>query len=214
MNLDEWYRDQANNDSASSWCATSEGSGAEDLGTPGLANEACPSIDRDGDGFSLSTGDCDEADATVNPGALEVPYDGVDNDCDETTLDDDLDEDGFLFADDCDDTDASDYPMELYPDLDLDTFGDASPSPAPASSPASPPTTPTATTPTPASGPMPSRSPATVSTTTAMEPTPPTRTGMASMTWAAGATTVMTATTPSTPTPWSGLTGWTTTATA
>jgi Lamin Tail Domain/Putative metal-binding motif len=126
MNLDEWYQDSTDNDSADSWCATTEGSGAEDLGTPGLANEACPTIDRDGDGFSLSTGDCDDADPAVSPDAVEVPYDGADNDCDEATLEDDLDEDGFVLADDCDDTDASDFPLELYPDLDLDTYGDAS----------------------------------------------------------------------------------------
>lgn len=33
----------------------------------------------------------------------EVEYDGVDNDCNATTLDDDLDEDDFLLAEDCDD---------------------------------------------------------------------------------------------------------------
>ena len=36
--------------------------------------------------------------------ATEVPYNGIDDDCDPTTLDDDLDQDGFLLADDCDDT--------------------------------------------------------------------------------------------------------------
>ncbi|MEO0602866.1 MAG: hypothetical protein AAF211_15605, partial [Myxococcota bacterium] len=35
----------------------------------------------------------------------EVPYDGIDNDCDPDTRDDDLDEDGFVLANDCDDTD-------------------------------------------------------------------------------------------------------------
>lgn len=39
-------------------------------------------------------------------GGVEVAYDGVDNDCDATTPDDDLDGDGLLVADDCNDTDA------------------------------------------------------------------------------------------------------------
>jgi Secretion system C-terminal sorting domain/Putative metal-binding motif len=42
----------------------------------------------------------------VNSGVLEIPYNGVDDDCDETTLDDDLDGDGFNLADDCDDNNA------------------------------------------------------------------------------------------------------------
>jgi len=58
--------------------------------------------DADGDGYSVDE-DCDDDNADVNPGASEIVYDGVDNDCDESTLDDDLDEDGFVFADDCDD---------------------------------------------------------------------------------------------------------------
>jgi hypothetical protein len=36
----------------------------------------------------------------------EVPYDGIDNDCDPRTADDDLDEDGHRSVDDCDDQDA------------------------------------------------------------------------------------------------------------
>ncbi len=62
--------------------------------------------DGDDDGYS-SDEDCDDSDADVNPGAEEVPYDGVDNDCDEATPDDDLDGDGALYEDDCDDDDAS-----------------------------------------------------------------------------------------------------------
>ncbi len=37
----------------------------------------------------------------------EIPYNGIDDDCDLSTLDDDLDQDGFLLAEDCDDTDPS-----------------------------------------------------------------------------------------------------------
>lgn len=66
-------------------------------------------IDADGDGWvtfeneCMDGGDCDDTNPDVNPGAIEIPYNGLDDDCDPETLDDDLDGDGFLNADDCDD---------------------------------------------------------------------------------------------------------------
>lgn len=62
--------------------------------------------DQDGDGFDISE-DCDDTDPQVNPGQTEVTYNGIDDDCDPSTLDDDLDLDGFVLAVDCDDTDPS-----------------------------------------------------------------------------------------------------------
>ncbi len=51
----------------------------------------------------------------------EIPYDGLDNDCDAGTPDDDLDGDGLLGAEDCDDTDASLGGAEVpYDGLDND----------------------------------------------------------------------------------------------
>jgi MYXO-CTERM domain-containing protein len=65
--------------------------------------------DADADGYQEDCGqeedvDCDDTDASVNPGAEEVWYDGVDQDCDGN--DDDQDGDGYSQADDCNDTDA------------------------------------------------------------------------------------------------------------
>lgn len=44
-------------------------------------NEDC-SPDNDDDGWTADTGDCDDEDASINPGAEEVCGDGVDNNCD------------------------------------------------------------------------------------------------------------------------------------
>jgi putative metal-binding protein len=43
--------------------------------------------DLDNDGFSPATGDCNDAEASVNPGASEIPGDGIDNDCNPNTPD-------------------------------------------------------------------------------------------------------------------------------
>ena len=74
--------------------------------------------DDDGDGFASPTfggDDCDDTDPTVFPGAVEIAYDGVDQNCDGADLTD-VDGDG-VEADqssggvpDCDDTDPSVFP--------------------------------------------------------------------------------------------------------
>jgi len=66
--------------------------------------------DADGDGYSAAD-DCDDEDFAINPGAQEKPYDGLDNDCDPSTVDDDLDGDGFDAAQDCDDDDPAINPQ-------------------------------------------------------------------------------------------------------
>lgn len=90
-------------------------------------------------GLASDTTDCDDSVAAINPDALEVAYDGADNDCDPTTLDDDLDQDGFVLAEDCDDQNDGVHPAQdeaaydgvdndcdpstLDDDLDGDGFG-------------------------------------------------------------------------------------------
>lgn len=64
------------------------------------------SDDRDGDG-TIDDEDCAPDNSDVSPDAEEVPYDGIDNDCDPDTLDDDFDRDGVWAADDCDDANAA-----------------------------------------------------------------------------------------------------------
>ena len=39
-------------------------------------------VDHDGDGFAFTQGDCNDCDPNTNPGALDTPADGIDEDCD------------------------------------------------------------------------------------------------------------------------------------
>jgi hypothetical protein len=63
------------------WCAAYGIYGDGDRGSPGDANNLCANVDHDFDGYSQTTGDCDDTDASISPGAAEV-WDGIDNDCD------------------------------------------------------------------------------------------------------------------------------------
>jgi hypothetical protein len=79
-----------------------------------VLSAACPDADQDGYEDEVCNpdpagggGDCDDSDPSVNPGQTEVPYNGIDDDCDPSTPDDDLDGDGFGIVDDCDDSDPT-----------------------------------------------------------------------------------------------------------
>jgi hypothetical protein len=82
-------------------------------------------LDPDGDGYELDA-DCDDEDSSVNPGAVEIWYDGVDQDCNEGS---DYDQDGdgvdaaLYGGEDCDDLDPSVTTRVFYADTDDDGYG-------------------------------------------------------------------------------------------
>lgn len=109
-------------DSAINPAAVEECEGGVDDDCDGFIDDAdddCTSdcIDLDGDGYGVGTecigADCDDAKDYVNPTMTEIEYNGLDDDCDPLTLDDDLDQDGFLLETDCNDEDE-----EINPDAD------------------------------------------------------------------------------------------------
>jgi len=54
--------------------------------TSGVDDSGSPTVDGDDDGYPDGE-DCDDTDPSVNPGQTEETYNGVDDDCDETTPD-------------------------------------------------------------------------------------------------------------------------------
>jgi hypothetical protein len=91
-------------------------------------NECAGIFDADGDGF-FNISDCNDSNASINPDALEIWYDGVDQNCDGLN-DYDQDGDGDQAVDyggtDCDDTDplTSGGAVAYYVDGDMDGYGD------------------------------------------------------------------------------------------
>ena len=76
--------------------------------------------DADGDGFSSDEGDCDDSDATRNPGAADIANDGIDQDCDGSDFQDGLCDDSCLFAGDSDCDDGGPYASSPLCDFGTD----------------------------------------------------------------------------------------------
>ena len=87
---------------ASTWYGDADGDG---YGAPGDWVVACDPPP----GYEALTGDCDDADPAIHPGAEEICNGGVDDDCDPATHETaDVDGDGFSICDgDCDDAEAA-----------------------------------------------------------------------------------------------------------
>ena len=96
-------------------------------GNPAVSQEVCTQPA----GYVADNTDCNDSDASVNPGAAEVPYDGTDQDCSGAGLTD-VDGDGYdsivvAGGTDCNDTDVTINPgaTEIFDGVDNNCDGQA-----------------------------------------------------------------------------------------
>lgn len=107
---------------AQAWYADVDG---DRHGDPDVRQDACETPE----GYVLAADDCDDDRSSVHPGAEEVPYDGLDQDCVDGDLVD-VDADGWVATaaggDDCDDANAAANPAAVevpYDGTDQDCSG-------------------------------------------------------------------------------------------
>ena len=86
---------------AETWYTDTDGDGFGDPNNPIMACVVQP-------GAVSNNLDCDDTRSNVYPQAIETWYDGIDQNCD--GIDDDQDQDGYLNAEECDDTDSTVFP--------------------------------------------------------------------------------------------------------
>jgi hypothetical protein len=82
------------------------GTGEPDSGTPAPCDNAA-NADGDHDGFSIAQGDCNDCDPNTNPGAYDVPKNGLDEDCSGKADDEASECDATLAIDSMDASDAA-----------------------------------------------------------------------------------------------------------
>ncbi len=77
-------------------------------------------------GYSYTGGDCDDLNLNINPNALEIPYNGIDENCDGIDLLD-VDKDGYDYPEDCNDNNVNIHPnaIELMNNIDENCINDA-----------------------------------------------------------------------------------------
>ena len=109
-------------------CAGDDDDAADDDDDDDAADDDddATSVDADGDGYTDEI-DCDDNDPNINPGAAEIPYDGIDQNCngsDQTDVDGDG-YDGGASGTDCDDNNAAVNPgaTEVENGIDDDCDG-------------------------------------------------------------------------------------------
>ncbi len=83
------------------------GAGAGILTTEPPCDDSDPNVDGDGDGWTDAAGDCNDCTAQMNPGALDYPGNGIDEDCNGTDDDDPTECDAGLTIDSNDAVEAA-----------------------------------------------------------------------------------------------------------